>query len=31
MDPDMYIFLTEYYSSVVLGLHANKYRVAQVE
>jgi hypothetical protein len=31
MDPDMYSFLTEYYSSVVLALHTNRYRVAQVE
>jgi hypothetical protein len=31
MDPDMYSFLTEYYSSTVLALHANRYRVAQVE
>jgi hypothetical protein len=31
MDPDMYSFLIEYYSSVVLALHANRYRVAQVE
>jgi hypothetical protein len=31
MDPDMYNFLTEYYSSVVLALHANRYRVAQFE
>jgi hypothetical protein len=31
MDRNMYNFLTEYYSSVVLALHANRYRVAQVE
>jgi hypothetical protein len=31
MDLDMYSFLTEYYSSVVLVLHTNRYRVAQVE
>jgi hypothetical protein len=31
MDPDMYNFLTEYYSSVVLALHANRHRVARVE
>jgi hypothetical protein len=31
MDPDIYNFLTEYYSSVVLALHGNRYRVAQVE
>jgi hypothetical protein len=31
MYPDMYSLLTEYYSSVVLVLHANRYRVAQVE
>jgi hypothetical protein len=31
MDPDMYKFLTKYYSSVVLALHANGYRVAQIE
>jgi hypothetical protein len=31
MHPDTYNFLTEYYSSVVLVLHANRYRVAQVE
>jgi hypothetical protein len=31
MDPDMYSFLTEYYFSVVLVLHANRYRVAQIE
>jgi hypothetical protein len=31
MDLDMYNFLTEYYSFVVLALHANRYRVAQVE
>jgi hypothetical protein len=31
MDPDMYNFLTDYYSSVVLALHANRYHVAQVE
>jgi hypothetical protein len=31
MDPDMYSFLSKYYSSVVLALHANRYRVAQVE
>jgi hypothetical protein len=30
MDPDMYIFLTKYYSSVVLALHANRYRATQV-
>jgi hypothetical protein len=31
MDPDMHNFLTEYYSSVVLALHASRYRAAQVE
>jgi hypothetical protein len=31
MDVDMYSFLTEYYSSIVLALHANRYHVAQVE
>jgi hypothetical protein len=31
MDPNMYSFLTEYYSSVVLVLHANRYRIAQIE
>jgi hypothetical protein len=31
MDPDIYSFITEYYSSIVLALHANRYRVAQVE
>jgi hypothetical protein len=31
MDPDMHNFLTEYYSSVVLALHANRCRVAQVK
>jgi hypothetical protein len=31
MYPDMYGFLTEYYSSVVLALHANRYHGAQVE
>jgi hypothetical protein len=31
MDPDTYSFLTEYYSSVILALHASRYRVAQVE
>jgi hypothetical protein len=31
MDPDMCSFLTEYYPSVVLVLHANWCRVAQVE
>jgi hypothetical protein len=31
MDPDTYNFLTEYYSYVVFVLHANRYRVAQVE
>jgi hypothetical protein len=31
MDPDMHNFLTEYYSFVVLALHANRCRVAQVE
>jgi hypothetical protein len=31
MNPGMYSFLTEYYSSVVLALHANRYLVAQVE
>jgi hypothetical protein len=31
MDLDMCSFLTEYYSSVVLALHASRYRVAQVE
>jgi hypothetical protein len=30
MDPNMYSFLTEYYSSVVLVLHANRCHVAQV-
>jgi hypothetical protein len=28
---DMYNFLTEYFSSVVLVLHAIRYHVAQVE
>jgi hypothetical protein len=31
MDPNMYSFLSEYYSSAVLALHANRCRVAQVE
>jgi hypothetical protein len=31
MDPDMYSFLTEYYPSIVLALHANRYRAAQVK
>jgi hypothetical protein len=31
MDPDMYSFLTKYYSSAVLALHGNRYRVAQIE
>jgi hypothetical protein len=31
MDPDMFSFLTEYYSSIILTLHDNKCRVAQVE
>jgi hypothetical protein len=31
MDPDMHSFLTEYYSSVVLVLHASWYRAAKVE
>jgi hypothetical protein len=31
MDPNMCSSLTEYYSSVVLALHASSYRVAQVE
>jgi hypothetical protein len=31
MDPDMSSFLTEYSSSVVLALHANRCRAAQFE
>jgi L-lysine 2,3-aminomutase len=31
MDPDICSFLTEYYSSVILALHANRCREAQVE
>jgi hypothetical protein len=31
MDPNMHSFLTEYYSSIVLALHANRYHVAQVK
>jgi hypothetical protein len=31
MDPDIHSFLTEYYFSVVLVLHASRYCVAQVE
>jgi hypothetical protein len=31
MDPDMYIFLSEYSSTVVLAPHAIRCRVAQVE
>jgi hypothetical protein len=30
MGSDMHSFLTEYYSSVVLALYANRCRVAQV-
>jgi hypothetical protein len=31
MDPDMCRYLTEYYPSVVLALHASRCRAAQVE
>jgi hypothetical protein len=31
MDPDMCTFLTEYYPSVTLALHASRCRVEQVE
>jgi hypothetical protein len=31
MDPNMYSFLIEYYSSEVLALHASMCRAAQVE
>jgi hypothetical protein len=31
MNPDMHSFLSEYYSTVVLALHAIRFRAAQVE